>query len=110
MWGGRPGRADGSMNCQTARDDLSLLALGTLPPTEADQVRDHAATCDACRAQLLAAEEAVGALALAAPHVTAPPELRAAVLAAFHEIPAPVPLVPLEAPPDRPAMTRRRRI
>lgn len=69
------------MNCSSARDDLDLLALGTLPSNDAMRLRVHAATCDECRHRLLAAEAAVGALALAAPFVPAPPEIKTAVLA-----------------------------
>lgn len=73
---------------------MELLALGTLPPNDAMRLRVHAATCDDCRARLLSAEAALGALALTSPFVSAPLELKDAVLAAV-EADEPTPPVPL---------------
>lgn len=84
------------MNCQDIRGDIDLCALGTLPTAEAQRVRTHAAMCESCRAELLAAEDSAAQLALTAPRVHAPAALREAVFAAVQE----------EAPQDG----RRRRV
>lgn len=72
------------MDCHQVQDDLDLLALGTLDPSEAERLRVHVAVCARCRAGLDAAEELVARLALAVPPVQAPETLRAAVLGAVH--------------------------
>jgi anti-sigma factor (TIGR02949 family) len=74
----------GAMDCHQVQDDLDLLALGTLDPSEAERLRVHVAACARCRAGLDAAEELVARLALAVPPVQAPETLRAAVLGAVH--------------------------
>jgi hypothetical protein len=71
-------------NCDEIRDDIDLYALGTLDASEADRVRVHVALCDACRAELLAAEETAARLAFTVPRVAAPPAVRDAVFAAIH--------------------------
>jgi hypothetical protein len=70
------------MNCQDIREDIDLCALGTLEPGESERVRAHAARCDACRAALLAAEQAAAALALTVPRVRAPAAVRRSVMEA----------------------------
>ena len=97
------------MDCRDIREDIDLYALGTLSPVEAERVRTHAATCDACRAELLAAEAVAAQLALAAPRVAAPAGLRRAVFDAIHTEQAPVP--PKRRPVAlRRALTLRRRL
>lgn len=89
------------MSCNDYRDDIDLCALGTLLPDEAERVRTHASTCESCRLELLAAENAAARLALAAPRVRAPSALRTAVLDAIRQ--------EEPAPADRPAATARTR-
>ncbi|BCS34941.1 hypothetical protein TBR22_A41670 [Luteitalea sp. TBR-22] len=60
---------------------LAAYALGTLPAEERDAVRAWIAESADARQEFEALQEAVGALALAAPQIEPPPALRARVLA-----------------------------
>ena len=61
-------------------DDVAVYALGAMAPGDAKRVRDHIATCEACRTEYEALRPAAGALAYSAeacatgengPHVSA---------------------------------------
>lgn len=94
------------MDCIDVHDDIDLCALGTLPEAEMARVRTHAAGCERCRADLLAAEAAASRLALAAPRVRAPAELHDRIFAAIRDdVPKVVPLPPA-APSRRPRRAR----
>ena len=56
---------------------LPAYALDCLDEEEARQVAEHVAACHFCRAELRAFQEVTGQLALMAPDVPPPPELRA---------------------------------
>lgn len=65
------------MNTEThAIDQLAAYALNILDPAEAAEVEAHLATCAACQAELQAYQEITGWLALAAPTVTPPANLK----------------------------------
>jgi anti-sigma-K factor RskA len=56
------------------------FAIGVLDEQEANRVKQHLGTCPVCRQELASYESIVGALALAAPTVDPPPNLRAQLL------------------------------
>jgi len=59
---------------------LSLHAFGLLEPSDCDRVERHLSTCPACRVDVAALADTLGALALAAPVETPSPDLRVRVL------------------------------
>ena len=62
-------------------DNLGAWLLGALPPLEAEVFERHLAGCDACQQEAARLRPAVGALAMAAPDVEPPPELKASLMA-----------------------------
>jgi hypothetical protein len=61
-----------SDECETFRDDLALLALGTLSGRERADVIDHVERCPECAAELEGLSVAADALLLLAPEETPP--------------------------------------
>ena len=59
---------------------LPAYALGSLNEEETVQVSEHLATCPECRAELLAYEAVAEQLALAAPEVAPPAELKQRIM------------------------------
>ena len=59
---------------------LPAYALDSLDEAETVRVTEHLATCPSCRAELAAYEEIAGSLALAAPDVAPPAELKQKVM------------------------------
>ena len=94
------------LDCTAAREELGAFVLGALDQAEARAVEQHLSTCDACRDELGALEEAAGAIALTAPLRRAPVELRSRVLNAIEVSSAPASLV-ASGPPA--ALEPRRR-
>lgn len=78
-------------------DLVPLAALGALDGEEAREFREHAATCEACRAELAGFERAAAAIGTGLAPVPPPPGLRGRVLAA------------VGAPAAPPSATRWRR-
>ena len=63
------------MNCETCRELLDGYVAGRLTPGERDAIAQHARTCDACRADLEAAEALVAPLAGLGRNVEPPTDL-----------------------------------
>jgi hypothetical protein len=72
---------------------LGAYVLDALDQAETRAVEQHLWTCDACRDELGALEEAAGAIALTAPLKRPPVELRSRVLRAIEVPSAPAPFV-----------------
>jgi hypothetical protein len=70
------------MDCAAVREELGAYVLDALDPAETRAIEQHVWTCDACRGELAALEEAAGAIAMTAPLRRAPERLRSRVLAA----------------------------
>src|SRR6267378_2519862 len=64
---------------QHPRDDLAAFAIGALDPEEARAVRMHLDSCDVCRAEVSALEEAAFAVAATAER-DAPAGLRSLIV------------------------------
>ncbi len=62
--------------------------LGALDPEETVRVEKHLAECEECAADLRESEQTVAMLALTAPRMTPPPELRDRLMAAIDAPPA----------------------
>lgn len=69
----------GDQHCGT---EAAAYALGALEPEEADAFRRHLATCVICQDEVAALRGVADALALAAPQLRPPPELRGRVMRA----------------------------
>jgi anti-sigma-K factor RskA len=67
--------------------DAAAYALGALEPAEAEAFQRHLEHCAVCRDELVAYEEVVHALPMAAPQHTAPKSLRRRVLRAIEDQP-----------------------
>ena len=68
------------------REQLALYALGALSQQEARAVENHLAEgCEVCVSELQSFESVVGALGLAVPPVTPPPDVRAKLLTQLRE-------------------------
>jgi anti-sigma-K factor RskA len=87
--------------------DVAAYALGALEPAEAEAFRRHLQTCAVCPVELRAFQQVVDDLAIAVPHVDAPPELRRRVMDAVEQAPRRVPDV--SGPPPEPARGQRAR-
>jgi anti-sigma-K factor RskA len=85
--------------------DVAAFALGALEPAEAAAFRRHLETCAVCPVELRAFQQVVDDLAIAAPSVEAPPELKRRVMSAIEQEPHVAP----EGPTRRPAGARSRR-
>ncbi|MEX1254410.1 MAG: anti-sigma factor [Dehalococcoidia bacterium] len=77
------------LDCARAREELGAYVLDALDQAETRLVEQHLWTCDACRDELGALEEAAGAIALTTPLKRAPVELRSRVLQAIEAPGAP---------------------
>ncbi|MCA1816791.1 MAG: anti-sigma factor [Acidobacteria bacterium] len=69
------------------KDALALAALDSADEAELRALDAHLASCGECRAELRALRDTAAALALAAPPLAPPPELRARLLAALKATP-----------------------
>jgi hypothetical protein len=67
--------------------DVAAFALGALEPAEAEAFRRHLKTCVVCPVELQAFQQVVDDLAIAAPAVDAPSELKRRVMDAIAETP-----------------------
>jgi len=67
------------MNCDAIREQLSAYLDGELEAEEAEQVREHLASCEACRKELASLEELTGVLR-ALPRHKAPGEIEREVV------------------------------
>jgi anti-sigma-K factor RskA len=86
-------------------DDVAVYALGALPPAQAQQVRDHLQTCEACRNEYAALAPAVAAIAASAPAPEPSALLKGRVMRAVRAtLPAPAPAA-APAPASSPART-----
>ena len=68
------------MTCEEFRLQLTAFSLGELDPDERQRAHDHVAACDDCASRLLRDRQLTALVRTTV--VAAPPETRAAVLAA----------------------------
>lgn len=68
-----------------SHDELPAFALGILETAEAEQVAQHVEQCADCRRELDQFNAITDSLALLAPEITPPEQLRHRVLAQFHD-------------------------
>lgn len=78
-----------TMDHATLHELAAGAALDDLDPAERDRLDDHLTTCSSCRRLSVELDDVVGELALVAPVLHPPAELRGQVLAAIHEGPGP---------------------
>jgi hypothetical protein len=69
--------------------DAAAYVLGALEPVEAEAFRRHLATCAICQDEVTALRGVADALALAAPQLRPPPELRRRLIQAVRAEPLP---------------------
>jgi anti-sigma factor RsiW len=72
---------------QSCSGDVPAYALGALEPAEADAFRRHLRSCAVCPVELRAFQQVVDDLAISAPLIDAPPELRRRVMRAVEAEP-----------------------
>jgi hypothetical protein len=94
------------MTCEEFRLQLTAFSLGELEPSERQRAHDHVAACDDCAARLLRDRQLTALVRTTT--VAAPPDTRAAVLAAVRAeakagagAPAAAPLPPARRPARR---------
>ena len=80
------------MNTPHVIDLIPSYVLGCLDPDEASQVEAHLAGCDICRDELNSYRATAAQLALAAPRVEPPAQLRASILRSVKPVPGRVPV------------------
>jgi anti-sigma-K factor RskA len=68
------------MDCASQQENIALYALGALGDEETRAFEAHLATCEACRTEVQAMRDTVGALAYAAPPVPLPGGLKGRVM------------------------------
>lgn len=74
-----------TMDHATLHELAAGAALDDLDPSERGQLDDHLTTCSSCRRLSAELDDVVGELALVAPALHPPAELRGQVLAAIHQ-------------------------
>jgi len=87
--------------------DVAAYALGALEPAEAEAFRRHLQSCAVCPVELRAFQQVVDDLAITAPSVDAPAELKRRVMTAIEHEPHVAPDAP--GPSSARARTRRAR-
>jgi hypothetical protein len=93
------------VDCAATREQLGAYVLDALDRVETRAVEQHLWTCEACRAELSALEDAAGEIALSVPLTRAPTGVRSRVMSA---IAAPAPLAQPSATQPEPATSKWR--